>query len=68
MAAALKTAGSKAVVLGVVYNPTGRELKDARKRYSCLLKAKGKDKHFLAVVNEVMRLRAKGREPDCTKA
>ncbi|MEO8585478.1 MAG: hypothetical protein ABI584_04910 [Acidobacteriota bacterium] len=66
--AALRAAGSKAVVLGVVYNLTGKELNAAEKKYSCILNAKGKDKHFLAVVNEVMRLRAKGQAPDCKKA
>ena len=58
---------ARAVVLAVIYTPTDAEKKAAEKKYSCLLSAKGKDRHFLAVVNEVMRLRAKGREPDCTK-
>jgi hypothetical protein len=66
--AALREAGSKAVVVGVVYNPTGNELEAARKRYTCLVKAKGKDKHFLAVVNEVVRSREKGKPVDCGKA
>lgn len=67
VSAAVAEVGSKAIVLGVVYNPTGKELEAAEKRYNCILTAKGKNKHFLGVVNEVMRLRAKGREPVCGK-
>lgn len=61
-------AGSHAVVLAVIHAPSETEKKAAEKKYSCLLSAKGKDRHFLAVVNEVMRLREKGLEPDCKKA
>lgn len=65
--AAAKAASPQAVVLPVVCNPTGKELKEAEKQYSCLLSAKGKDRHFLAVVNEVVRTRAKGKEMKCKK-
>jgi hypothetical protein len=68
MSADVAAAGSHAVVLAVIYAASETEKKTAGKKYSCLLPAKGKDRHFLAVVNEVMRLRAKGREPDCTKS
>lgn len=68
VSADVAAAGSHAVVLAVIYAPSAAEKTAAEKRYSCLLSAKGKDRHFLAVVNEVMRLREKGREPDCKKA
>ncbi len=65
--AAAKASSPHAVVLPVVYNPTGKELKEAEKQYACLLSAKGKDRYFLAVVNEVVRTRAKGKELKCKK-
>jgi hypothetical protein len=66
--AEVKAAGALgAVVLPVVYNPTGKELEAAEKQYQCLLQAKGKDRYFLAVVNEVVRTRAKGKELKCKK-
>lgn len=64
----VKAAGVRPMVLPVVYNPTGKELEAAKKQYTCLLKAKGKDRHFLAVVNEVMRARVKGKELKCKRA
>jgi len=66
--AAAGAAKSKAVVLAVIYAPSATDKEAAEKKYSCVLSAKGKDRHFLAVVNEVMRLREKGKEPDCKKA
>jgi hypothetical protein len=66
--AASKASNPHAIVLPVVYNPTGKELEAAEKQYQCLLQAKGKDRYFLAVVNEVVRTRAKGKELKCKKA
>jgi hypothetical protein len=46
-------------VLPTLYNPSPAELKAARSEFQCVLESPGKDKDYLAVVDEAMAMRAK---------
>jgi hypothetical protein len=60
-------AASKPAVIPVVYNPTGTELAQAEKQYSCLAKASKKNHDLLAVIDEAMQSKAKSSEVRCQK-
>jgi len=58
---------SKPEILPVVYNPSGKELADAEKRYSCVVKASKKSHDLLAVIDEAMSGKIKGTGANCRK-
>jgi ABC-type amino acid transport substrate-binding protein len=62
-----KSSPSKPAVLPLVYNPTGTELAQAEKKYSCLVKASRKNHDLLAVIDEAMQGKIKGTGAICQK-
>ena len=56
---------SKPAVLPVIYNHTGNEVAVAGKQYDCILKAAGKNKDVLNVVDEAVGERQKGQPVKC---
>ena len=50
-------------LLPVIYNPTGEELAEAEAEFSCVMKSPSTKKHYLAVIDEAMVLRKRGRNP-----
>ena len=62
-----RSSPSKPAVLPVVYNPTGAELAQAEKQYSCVVKASKKNHDLLAVIDEAMRGKLKGTGAICQK-
>ena len=59
--AQVKAAGSRAVLLPVVYNPTDEELAAAEQRYRCVMKAPSRRHHFLGVLNDALVERSRRR-------
>jgi hypothetical protein len=55
----------KPSVLPVIYNKTGTELNAAEKQYDCVLKYSGKNKDTVAVIDEVMDAKLKGKPQVC---
>jgi hypothetical protein len=49
------------VLVPVIYNPTGEELKEAKKHYACILRSPTRDDSFLDVIDEAVAMRAKAR-------
>ena len=43
--------------------PTGEELAEAEKEWSCVMKSPSTNKHYLAVIDEAMVLKKKERKP-----
>ena len=56
---------SKPAVLPIIYNVTGAELNAAKSQYSCVLKYSNKNKNAVAVIDEVMEARKKGKPIAC---
>lgn len=54
-----KAAPSHPTVLPTLYNPSAADLAAAEQQYQCVMKAPGKQKDYLAVVNEALVERAK---------
>lgn len=54
----VRAAPSKPILLPVIYNPTGQELKAAEKRYACVMKAPSRNQDYLTVINEALALRS----------
>ena len=54
---------ARPVLLPVIYNPTGEELAEAEAEFSCVMRSASTSKHYLAVIEEAMVLRKKGRNP-----
>ena len=54
-----KAAKSRPTVLPTLYNPTAADLAAAEQQYHCVMKAPGKQKDYIAVVNEALAERAK---------
>ncbi len=50
-------------LLPVIHNATGEELEQAKAEFSCVLSSPSTQKHYLAVIDEAMVLRKKGRKP-----
>jgi hypothetical protein len=50
-------------LLPVIHNPTGEELAEAEAEFSCVMRSPSTKKHYLAVIDEAMALRKKGRNP-----
>ncbi len=55
----------KPSVLPVIYNTKGTELEAAQKQYICVLKYSGKNKDTVAVIDEVMDAKIKGKPQAC---
>ena len=51
-------ASSKPVLLPIIYNPTGEELKAAERQFRCVMKSPSKKQHYLAVIDDALALRA----------
>lgn len=58
----LEAAPGRPALLPLIYNPTGKELAQAEREYSCLMKSPSKDKDFLAVIDDAMDQRLAARE------
>jgi hypothetical protein len=54
-----KEAPTRPTVLPTLYNPSPAELTAAESQFQCVLKSPGKEKDYLAVVDEAMATRAK---------
>lgn len=61
------SAPSKPAVVPVLYNPTSAELATAEESYSCVLQASKKNRHLLAVLDEVMKSRHRGEGVKCVR-
>lgn len=55
----------KPAVLPVIYNAIGSELDAAKKEYPCVLKYSKKNKNAVAVIDEVMEAKKKGKPQIC---
>lgn len=60
---AVGSGSARPFLLPVIYNPTGEELAEAEKEFSCVMRSPSTKKHYLAVIDEAMVLRKKGRKP-----
>jgi hypothetical protein len=56
------------LVVPVIYNPTGEELKQAKKQYACILKSPTRDDSFLDVIDDAVAMRVKARPKSNDKA
>lgn len=54
----VRAAASRPVLLPVIYNPTGQELKAAEKKYACVMKAPSRNQDYLDVINEALSHRS----------
>ena len=58
-----RAAKSHPTVLPTLYNPSPADVAAAEKQYQCVMRAPGKQKDYLAVVNEALAERAKQNPP-----
>jgi hypothetical protein len=58
-----KAARSHPTVLPTLYNPSPADVAAAEKQYQCVMRAPGKPKDYLAVVNDALVERAKQNPP-----
>jgi hypothetical protein len=49
------------VLVPVIYNATGDEVKQAKRHYACILKAPGRSDSLLDVIDDALAIRAKAR-------
>lgn len=61
----VQSTSSKPVVLPVIYNVTGSELEAAKKQHTCVLKYSKKNKDAIAVIDQVMETKLKGKPIIC---
>jgi hypothetical protein len=54
----VRAAASKPALLPVIYNPTGQELKEAEKKFACVMKAPSRNQDYLDVINEALAVRS----------
>ncbi len=59
--AAAEQSPARPTVLPTLYKPTSAELNAARSQYRCVLDSPGGDRDYLAVVDQAMASRTKGR-------